>query len=68
MELTLPYDSETEDAILGAVIQNNEEYEAVSKYIPSIDVFYQTRAQLLWNKITKMRRDNKRVNSMLFFG
>ena len=32
MELTLPYDSETEDAILGAVIQNNEEYEAVSKY------------------------------------
>ena len=64
MELTLPYDSETEDVILGAVIQNNEEYEAVSKYIPSIDVFYQTRAQLLWNKITKMRRDNKRVDML----
>ena len=64
MELTLPYDSETEDAILGAVIQNNEEYEAVSKYIPSIDVFYQTRAQLLWNKITKMRRDDKHVDML----
>ena len=64
MELTLPYDSETEDVVLGAVIHNKNEYEAVSRYIPNVEVFYQTRAQLLWNKITKMRRDDKHVDML----
>ena len=64
MELTLPYDSETEDVVLGAVIQYKDEYNEVSKYIPHEDVFYQTRAQLLWNRITEMKRDNQHVDML----
>ena len=56
MELNLPYDTETEDAILGGVISNPLEYDSVSKYIAGKDVFYQNKAQLLWKKITEMRK------------
>ena len=44
MELNLPYDSETEDCILGTVIKNPTAYDSVSKYIINIDVFYQDKA------------------------
>ena len=62
MELTLPYDNETEDAILGGVIHNPLEYDSVSKYISNNDVFYQSKAQLLWNKLTEMKRGNQHID------
>jgi len=56
MELNLPYDSETEDCILGAVINNPAEYDSVSKYIMNNDVFYQDKARKLWYKIGEMMK------------
>ena len=64
MELTLPYDSETENAILGGVITNPSEYDSVSKYIINNDVFYQRKAQLLWEKITEMKRSNQHIDML----
>ena len=62
MELTLPYDSSTENCILGAVIMNPEEYESVSKYLTNDEVFYQDKARLLWRKLKRMIRANERVD------
>ena len=64
MELTLPYDNETEDAILGGVISNPLEYDSVNKYITSNEVFYQNKAQMLWNKITEMKRANQHIDML----
>ena len=64
MELTLPYDNETEDAILGGVISNPLEYDSVNKYITSNEVFYQTKAQMLWNKITEMKRAGQHIDML----
>ena len=62
MELTLPYDSSTENCILGAVIMNPEEYESISKYLTNDEVFYQDKARLLWRKLKRMIRANERVD------
>ena len=64
MELTLPYDSDTEDCILGAVITNPSEYDSVSKYITNNQIFYQDKARLLWYKITEMKRANLRIDML----
>ena len=62
MELTLPYDSSTENCILGAVIRNPEEYDSVSKYLSNDEVFYQDNARLLWRKLKRMIRANEKVD------
>ena len=62
MVLTLPYDSATEDAILGAVIMYPEEYETVTKFLSNDEVFYQDRARLLWKKIKRMTRGKEKID------
>ena len=62
MVLTLPYDSATEDAILGAVIMYPEEYETVTKFLSNDEVFYQDRARLLWKKIKRMTREKEKID------
>ena len=62
MVLTLPYDSATEDAILGAVIMYPEEYETVTKFLSNDEVFYQDRARLLWKKLKRMIREKEKVD------
>jgi len=62
MVLTLPYDSATEDAVLGAVIMYPEEYENVTKYLSNDEVFYQDRARLLWRKLQRMIRAKEKVD------
>ena len=62
MENALPYDAMTEDAVLGSVITNPGEYEAVAKYFANSDVFYQRKARLLWAKIKQMRRDKQKID------
>jgi len=62
MVLTLPYDSATEDAILGAVIMYPEEYENVSKYLSNDEVFYQDKARLLWRKLKRMKRAKEKID------
>ena len=54
MELNLPYDSATENCILGTIIENPTEYNNVGKYIIKNQVFYQDRARRLWYKIGQM--------------
>ena len=39
MEDALPYDVMTENAVLGSVITNPGEYEAVARYFTDIEVF-----------------------------
>ena len=64
MELNLPYDSKTEDCILGAVISNPTEYDSVSKYIMNFDVFYQDKARKLWYKLTEMKKTNQTIDML----
>ena len=63
MSSTLPYDKVTEDAVLGSVITNEGEYEAVSKYFTNVEVFYQNAAKLLWKKVGRMKRNNEKVDT-----
>jgi replicative DNA helicase len=62
MELNLPYDSDTEDCILGTVIKNPAEYDSVSKYIVNNQVFYQDKARRLWYKIGEMRKAKENID------
>ena len=62
MENALPYDAMTEDAVLGSVITNPGEYEAVPKYFANSNVFYQRKARLIWAKIRQMKRDKQKVD------
>ena len=39
METTLPYDIESENVLLGSVIQNTEEYDKVAQQFMEEDVF-----------------------------
>jgi len=64
MEDSLPYDVMTENTVLGSVITNPGEYEAVARYFNDIEVFYQYKAKLLWKKIKQMRRDKQTVDTV----
>ena len=64
MEFTLPYDNEMENAVLGSVITNEKYFESVEKYFTNKDVFYQTRAQMLWERISSMKKENKKVDTL----
>ena len=57
-----PYDRDTENVVLGSVIFNPDEYDNISKYFTDIEVFYQPKARLLWNKITKMKRSGEKIS------
>ena len=59
---TLPYDVDTEDVILGAIITFKEEFEKVYRYFTDDEVFYQKRARLLWNKIVAMKREGQHID------
>ena len=64
MEDALPYDVMTENAVLGSVITNSGEYEAVARYFTDIEVFYLHKAKLLWRKIKQMRRDKQTIDTL----
>ena len=60
---TLPYDTETEDVVLGSVITYKNEYDKVSKYFTKDDVFYQKRAKLLWDRVVAMKREGQHIDT-----
>tara|TARA_R100000231_G_scaffold115265_1_gene85742 strand:- start:2221 stop:3561 length:1341 start_codon:yes stop_codon:yes gene_type:complete len=62
MELNLPYDSATENCILGTIIENPTEYNNVGKYIINNQVFYQDRARRLWYKIGQMIKSKEHID------
>ena len=55
MENALPYDEMTENAVLGSVIANPGEYDAVARYFTDENVFYQRKSRLLWKRIKRMK-------------
>ena len=64
MDNALPYDETTENAVLGSVIANPDEYTAVARYFTDISVFYQRRARLLWKRIKQMKRDSQKIDTL----
>ena len=64
METTLPYDTESEDTVLGSVIRDIEEYDKVARFFIEKDVLYQEKAKILWNRITEMKRRGERIDTL----
>ena len=64
MELTLPYDYEMENSVLGSIISNEEKFDEIEKYFINIDVFYQTKAQMLWKRIVQMKKENTPIDTL----
>lgn len=62
MGTPLPYDKQTEDVVLGSIIKQPSDYEDVARFFTKEGVFYQPKAQLLWNKITKMRKKGEHID------
>ena len=55
MDIILPYDESLEDSILGNIIMEPELYDEVAPFITSLEVFYYTKARVLWTKLSTMR-------------
>ena len=55
-------DHQLEDALLGSIIHNPEEYENVAKYIHTDEIFHQSRARRLWNIITGLRNSKVTID------
>lgn len=45
----------TENAILGGILKNEENYDKVSNYIRGDDIFCQEQARLLWGKFRELK-------------
>ena len=56
------HDLRAENSVLGGIITYPEYYDKVVPYISSDEVFLQTRAKRLWKKISKMIRDNRKID------
>ena len=55
-------DHQLEDALLGSIIHNPEEYENASKYIHTDEIFHQGRARRLWNILTGLHTSKKTID------
>ncbi len=55
-------DHRLEDALLGSIIQNPEEYQNASKYIHTDEIFHQQRARRLWNILTGLHSSKKTID------
>ena len=57
-------DESTENVVLGSLILNPTEYDAVAHYISDINVFSQKRAQALWLKLRKMIKSGAKIDTL----
>ena len=55
-------DEATENVVIGSLILNPNEYNSVAHYVTDLNVFSQKRARALWQKITKMIRDDGHID------
>ena len=55
-------DHQLEDALLGSIIHNPDEYDNASKYIHTDEIFHQQRARRLWNIITGLHSNKKTID------
>ena len=57
-------DEATENVVIGSLILNPSEYNAIAKYIPELEVFSQKKARSLWVKLRKMIRSGAHVDTI----
>jgi replicative DNA helicase len=57
----LPTAITAEEAVLGAIIDDNETYDLVSPYLKT-EIFYKNENKALWNKITSMKKGNRKID------
>ena len=62
MKAMMPWDTNLENSVLGALIQFPEVYTKVRDYITDDNVFYQKKAKLLWRKLKVMLKKNELVD------
>ena len=55
-------DHQLEDALLGSIIHNPDEYENALKYIHTDEIFHQARARRLWNILTGLHTSKKTID------
>ena len=68
MELILPYDYNTEDAVLGTIIMYPETYDEVASYLSDSDVFYQSKSKALWDKLSLMIKNREKIDLITVCG
>ena len=54
MDIILPYDENLEDQILGHVIMEPDLYDEIAPFITDLEVFYHTKARVLWAKLSNI--------------
>jgi|10_taG_2_1085330.scaffolds.fasta_scaffold16026_6 replicative DNA helicase len=57
-------DEATENVVLGSLILNPKEYDAVTPYIPDLKVFSQKKARTLWLKVGKMVKSGAKIDTL----
>tara|TARA_Y100001973_G_C5194446_1_gene333232 strand:- start:243 stop:1589 length:1347 start_codon:yes stop_codon:yes gene_type:complete len=62
LESKLPFDDELENSLLGVIISDNDVYDGIAKYFNDTSIFGQSKARLLWNKISYLKRQNKKFD------
>ena len=55
-------DHQLEDALLGSIIHNPDEYENALKYIHTDEIFHQARARRLWSILTGLHNSKKTID------
>ena len=59
---TPPYDEVVENAILSGLIMYPDEFNKVDSYSLNGEVFYQTRAKLLWKLLQRMKYNKEDIS------
>ena len=57
-------DVATEDVVIGSLILNPSEYNAIAQFIPEVEVFSQAKAKALWKKVSKMIKKGNMVDTL----
>ena len=63
MKPMMPSDSGLENSMLGVLILYPKVYPEVRDYITTDDIFYQSKAKLLWSKLKSMLNKNEFIDS-----
>lgn len=55
---------ETEKAVLGCILIDENVYDLVKDFIPESDVFYNTKNKQIWETMSKLRKENIPVDTV----
>ena len=57
-----PHSSEAERAVIGSILKDNGQYDAVHEYVPKPDVFYGSFHQTVWKSVISMVKTGKHID------